>query len=375
MNLDAAIPDLTDHQRSVLAAVLAEPGIRRNALSDQLGVSPQTTMRAVNPLVERGILIETTEATGGRGKPATTLTFRPGALLTVGISLALDRVRVRVCDLSGTELAAGETATIYDSAARQLSDLDAKIDEVLAKLDDKSRIIGVGVSVQGYFLEYGARFAARADPAGWAAIDLRAHLSDRFGVPVRVMNDGRTLATSLTFTTTSTDFLCLHLGSGIGGGIVLNGALVEGTHGNAGEIGQLFPQIPGRPTEPNFLAAAGRADWTDWTGTEGLNPVERASFTGFVAQSAAQIGRAIETTLALLDFGEVYLCSRMPADVLKMLCDQIQVAPLGATLDGATRSLSNAPPLVIPCHIPNHARLACRMALNAFLSHTDQSIG
>ena len=369
--LDQAMHDLTDHQRAVLAAVLAEPGIRRDRLSRLLQVSPQTTMRAVNPLVEAGILRESAVPSGGRGKPATMLEFLPGALLTVGISLALDRVRVRVCDLAGTEMSSAETATIYSNAARQLSDLDLKIDEALAEINDVRRIVSVGVSAQGYFLENGARFTARADPAGWAGIDLRAHLTARFGVPVRVMNDGKTLATSLMLTTSSTDFLCLHIGSGIGGGIVLNGALIEGTHGNAGEIGQLFPYQSGRPTEPNFLAAAGRQNWDGWTGIAALDPQVRDGFLDFLSRSAAQISAAIETTLALLDFGEVYICSRMPADVLEALCDRITVAPLGADLVGASTFLSNAPPPVLPRHVPNHARLACRMALDAFLSQTD----
>ena len=372
--LDAAPRPLSDHQRAVLGAVLGEPGIGRSRLSELLGVSAQTTMRAVNPLVEDAILEETAQPSGGRGKPATSLRFRPGALLTVGISLALDRVRVRICDLAGEIVAGAETARIYTDATHQLADLDAKIDEALGGVAAPSRIVGVGVSVQGYFLEMGARFAARADPAGWAAIDLRKHLTGRFGVPVRLMNDGKTLATSIMRETGSSDFLCLHLGSGIGGGIVLNGALVEGIHGNAGEIGQLFSRTPLRPTEPAFLAAANLADWSGWSGLEGLPPQTRVDFEAFLDQAAAQITEAIGTTLALLDFAEVYLCSRMPRDLLVLIAERLAVEPLGANLDGAESFLNNAPPPVIPRHTPNHALLACRMALESFLTQADTKV-
>lgn len=372
--LDASTLDLTDHQRAVIGAVLNERGIRRNRLSRLLGVSPQTTMRAVNPLVEDGILRETAVSSGRRGKPATVLEFNPGTLLTVGISLALDRVRVRVCDLAGTEISAAETDQIYDNAAKQLADLDDKIDAALAEVGEVSRIVGVGVSVQGYFLEIGARFTSRADPAGWAEVDLNARLSKRFGLPVRIMNDGKTIATSLMSTTGSSDFLCIHIGSGIGGGIVLNGALIEGTHGNAGEVGQMFPMGPDRPTEPNFLAAAHRDTWQGWRGIDALGDPDRQKFEAFLDQSSEQIAHVIGTALALLDFGEVYLCSRMPPDVLEALCERIDVAPLGADLVGASTFLSNGPPKVIPRHIPNHARLACRMALDAFLTQTDLPI-
>ncbi len=373
--LDASTLELTDHQRAVIAAVLNEPGIRRNRLSRLLDVSPQTTMRAVNPLVENGILRETAVSSGGRGKPATVLEFMPGALLTVGISLALDRVRVSICDLAGTEKAAAETARLYHSAAEQLADLDRKIDETLSEIGDLSRIVGVGVSVQGYFLEIGARFTSRADPAGWAEINLHTHLSKRFRLPVRIMNDGKTITTSLMSTTGSSDFLCIHIGSGIGGGIVLNGALIEGTHGNAGEVGPLFPMRADRPTEPNFLAAAGQTNWEGWEGIDAMDGCNRQNFQAFVTQSSSQIAEVIETALALLDFGEVYLCSRMPRDVLETLCGQIDVAPLGADLVGASTFLNNGPPEIISRHIPNHARLACRMALESFLSQTDLPTG
>ena len=300
--LDASTLELTDHQRAVIGAVLNEPGIRRNRLSRLLGVSPQTTMRAVNPLVEGGILQETAVSSGGRGKPATALEFMPGALLTAGISLALDRVRVRVCDLAGTEKAAAETARIYDSAAEQLADLDRKIDEALEGIDEISRIVGVGVSVQGYFLDIGARFTSRADPAGWAEINLQSRLSRRFGLPVRIMNDGKTITTSLISTTGSPDFLCIHIGSGIGGGIVLNGALIEGTHGNAGEVGPLFPMGANRPTEPNFLAAAGRETWDDWAGIDALDSPSHQRFQAFLLQSSAQIADVIGMSLATARF-------------------------------------------------------------------------
>lgn len=373
--LDASALELTDHQRAAIAAVLNEPGIRRDRLSQLMGVSPQTTMRAVNPLVENGILREAAVPSGGRGKPATVLEFMPGALLTVGISLALDRVRVRVCDLAGTEEAAAETARIYNSAPEQLADLDQKIEEALAQIGEVSRVVGVGVSVQGYFLEIGARFTSRADPAGWAEINLHKRLAKRFGLPVRIMNDGKTITTSLMSTTDSSDFLCIHIGSGIGGGIVLNGSLIEGTHGNAGEVGPLFPMGTKRPTEPNFLTAAGRRDWEGWSGIDALDNRDRQKFLAFLSQSSSQIAKAIETALAILDFGEVYLCSRMPPDVLEALCSQIDVAPLGADLVGASTFLNNAPPTIIPRHIPNHARLACRMALESFLSQTDLPTG
>ena len=359
---------LTDHQRSILGAVLNSPGIRRSELSELIGISAQTTMRAVKPMVERRILAEQQKPSGKRGKPASVLQYARGSLLTMGISLAVDRVRVHVCDLSGERIASAKVAKAYTNSRQQLADVDAKCDAVLAKIPDCAKLVGVGVSVQGYFLNEGTRFAAKADPQGWAATDLRKHLSDKLGVPVRLMNDGRTLAASLLTTTDSTHFLCIHIGSGIGGGVVMNATLLEGVHGNAGEFGQLFPKDDDRPTEPHFLKAAGLSEWQDWKGVDEAAVRNAPEFNTFLNQAAKKIGRAIETALALLDFSEVYVCSRMPPDLLQEICNRMEIAPLGSDIAGGDSRLFNAPPIVRPHHVPNHAQLACRMALEAYLS-------
>ncbi|WP_435141875.1 ROK family protein [Pseudopelagicola sp. nBUS_19] len=359
---------MTDHQRAILGAVLAQPHIRRAEVSDRLGISVQTTMRAVLPLIDSGVLTEIHAASGNRGKPARELGFVSASLATIGISLAVDRVRVEVCDLAGQVLSSSNQATNYDCATVQLSDLDRLLDTALAELPAKTKIIGAGVSVQGYLMSGSTRFAAKADPAGWAQIDLMTHLRQRLGVLVQLMNDGRTLASSLIRCSPHQDFICLHIGSGIGGGVVSKGMLVSGANGNAGEIGALFPAGPERPVEPAFLTAAGLDSWSNWAG---LPQGETPTLLAFLDQSAGAISDAIATALALLDFEAIYVCSRMPLDLLSAITDRLKVDPIGATRFDGALAATNAVPLIYAHHVPNHAQLACRMALDAFLAAAD----
>lgn len=360
--------ELTDHQRAILGMVLAQPQIRRGEVSARLNISVQTTMRAVLPMIEGGILKEVSAVSGSRGKPARQLEFEQASLATVGISLAVDRVRVEICDLAGHMLASASQSTTYDSATVQLADLDVLLDQAMGDLRADTEVIGVGISVQGYLMSGSTRFAAKADPAGWAKIDLIAHLQQRLGVPVRLMNDGRTLASSLIRTSPHQDFICLHIGSGIGGGVVSRGRLVSGANGNAGELGALFPAGPDRPVEPAFLAAAGLRDWSQWGG---LGQGETPELSAFLAQSARTISNAISTALALLDFEAVYICSRMPADLLAGLGAHLQVDPIGTGRFDGVLAATNIAPKIHTRHVPHHATLACRMALDAFLAPTD----
>ncbi len=363
-------PAMTDNQRAVLGALLALPDQQRLELSMGLGLSAQTIMRAVLPLIDNGVLLERTEPAAGRGKPARSLRFAPGTLATLGISIASDHIRVSCCDLAGAELFTAKRASDYQTAAAQLADLDALIAAVMAGLPDSAVLVGAGVSVQGYLLDGGKRIMARVDPAGWAAVDLAARLGDQLGLPVRLMNDGKTLATSLIRTAPETDFLCLHLGTGIGGGLVSNGNLVGGVNGNAGEIGQFFPQGPDRPVEQAFQRAAAVPDWSGWPGITALPAADQKRLAAWLDRAGAMIGDVLAQALALLDFQAAYICSRMPADLLQALVGRIDVMPLGQDLAGAGPDQTNPPPAVHACHVPNHANLACRMAAEAFLSPT-----
>ena len=367
MKMDAQFA-LTDNQRAIIGAVLASPDIRRSQVAKQLGISAQTTMRAVLPLIKMGALQETLLSTGGRGKPANGLKFAPGSLLTLGISLASDRVRIQYCDLAGSTLVSLNTERVYESAADQVAQLDQLLSESQKQIAASAILVGVGVSVQGYLLDKGVRFMARADPIGWASFDLKAHLFARFRVPIKLMNDGKTLTSSLTLTSPYRNFFCLHLSSGIGGGIVSGGHLLMGANGNAGEIGKLFSHAPDRPIDTAFLKAAGLASWADWPGFAKLPPKDHQSLCRFLHHAGGLISTALEQSLAILDFEAVYLCSRMPKDLLTALCDHIDVQPLGTSLVGKTSDLRNPAPVLHPYHVPHFAPLACRMALDVFLT-------
>ncbi len=358
----------TDRQRAIIGAVLAKPAIRRSEVAQQLGISAQTIMRAVLPLVEMGALQETLLTTGGRGKPASSLKFASGSLVTLGISLASDRVRVQYCDLAGKALVSLTTQRSYESAAVQVAELDRLLNESQKLISQSATLVGVGVSVQGYLLDKGVRFMARSDPIGWARFDLQAHLFERYCVPVKLMNDGKTLASSLILDSPYQNFFCLHLSSGIGGGIVSGGQLLMGANGNAGEVGNLFSHSPDRPLDSAFLKAANIETWADWPGLSELPAKDHHTLCRFLEQAGALISNALEQSLAILDFEAVYLCSRMPEDLLKALCEHVDIPPLGTNLVGNISELRNPAPTLHPFHVQQFARLACVMALDNFLT-------
>ncbi len=83
------------------------------------------------------------------------------------------------------------------------------------------------------------------------AISIKDELAQYFpGIPVAVDNDANAAAVGERFygkARHTDDFICVTLGTGVGGGVFCNGGLVYGLNGMAGEIGHMTVEPDGRP--------------------------------------------------------------------------------------------------------------------------------
>ncbi len=83
----------------------------------------------------------------------------------------------------------------------------------------------------------------------WRSFPLRARLAGRYGLPVHVDNDAKAIALAEGWQGAARgvrDYVALTVSSGVGGGIVLDGRLLEGRLGNAGHVGHLVVVPDGR---------------------------------------------------------------------------------------------------------------------------------
>jgi N-acetylmannosamine-6-phosphate 2-epimerase / N-acetylmannosamine kinase len=120
--------------------------------------------------------------------------------------------------------------------------LTRSIEQVLASAHSECIVpAGIGIATAGAVDQHdGSIFAATENLPGWAGFPLRAFVEERFGLPVSVVNDAQAAALSeLRFGLGRglSDFVSITLGTGIGGGIVSRGKLLEGQHGFSGTIG------------------------------------------------------------------------------------------------------------------------------------------
>lgn len=139
---------------------------------------------------------------------------------------------------------AGFTKTV-DRAIQAIQKLMNEVTAIHSGIKIKG--IGVGTAGQVAWEEGSIRSASELIP-GYAGTALKALLQTQFQVPVIVDNDVNVLALSEKYLGACIgveDFICLALGTGVGGAIVVEGHLVHGSWGGAGELGHMSVDFKG----------------------------------------------------------------------------------------------------------------------------------
>jgi glucokinase len=213
-------------------------------------------------------------------------------------------------DIGGTKFAAGlvtpggrvtsweRTATPHELDAEQLwRTLDALVSRVLdeAHVTSVSGLAGVGCGCGGP-MEWPAGKVSPLNIPAWRAFPLRERLSERFaGLPVRLHNDAICLAVGEHWRGAGRgrrNLLGIVVSTGVGGGLVLDGRLINGATGNAGHIGHVVADPDGPPCvcggQGCVEAIARGPALAAWAQAEGWRPGQPQDTAKDLADDAAQ---------------------------------------------------------------------------------------
>jgi glucokinase len=184
-----------------------------------------------------------TTAAGGRPAPAAgDATGR--ATLTVGVDVGGTKVAAGVVDEAGQLLASTRRDTPADDAAR----VEDVIADAVRELTASHEVMAIGLGAAG-FVDARRSTVLFAPNLAWRDRELRAALERRLGLPTVVENDANAAAwAEARFGAGRGEdhVVVVTVGTGIGGGIVIDGDLVRGRYGVAAEFGHLNVVPDGR---------------------------------------------------------------------------------------------------------------------------------
>lgn len=159
-----------------------------------------------------------------------------------GVDLGGTTVKIAFFDETGTMLDKWEIPTVTaNNGAQILPDIAASVANYLQKNNyAKDSIIGIGIGVPGPVDDHG--LVNRCNNLGWGVFNIHNDLGQLTGLPVKAGNDANMAALGEAWKGGATgcdNMVLATFGTGVGGGIVINGAPINGVNGAAGEIGHL----------------------------------------------------------------------------------------------------------------------------------------
>jgi glucokinase len=217
---------------------------------------------------------------------------------------------VLALDVGGTKVAAGlvdATGRLLRRAARPTPrSTDGEV--VLAVLLEAAREVRSGEELacgvgSGGPMTRGGEQVSPLNIPGWRDFPLRSRLEDELGLEVRVDNDAKALALGEGWVGAARgerDFLAMVVSTGVGGGVVLDGRLLDGADANAGHIGHVIVEPDGAPCACGARGCLeAEASGTGIAARLG-HPAADAEIDERV-RAGRLVGRAVASAVSLLD--------------------------------------------------------------------------
>ena len=159
-----------------------------------------------------------------------------------GVDLGGTTVKLAWFDETGTMLHKWEIPTVKEGGgSRILPDIAQAVLVYLKETGVKTeQVMGIGIGVPGPVMPDGT--VNKCVNLGWGVFNIEKELSRLTGLPVKAGNDATVAALGECWKGGGQGYdtmVFATLGTGVGGGIVINGKVLHGTHGAGGEIGHM----------------------------------------------------------------------------------------------------------------------------------------
>jgi predicted NBD/HSP70 family sugar kinase len=325
------------NERLVLSVVRRHGGLPRADIARRTGLSAQTVSVIIRGLESDGLLLRGTPTRGRVGQPSVPMSLAPDGAYSIGLKIGRRSADLALVDFLGKVQMQLHEIYPFPEPERILDFAGGRIEDLLAVLpsEGRDRVAGVGIATPFELWSWAEAVGAPADRmAAWRGLDLAETLRERIPYPVFSQNDATAACgAELVFGRGANhpDFVYFFIGSFVGGGVVLNGAVYAGRTGNAGALGSMpVPAANGRAHQlieeasifvlesmmhergidpsPLWLAPG------DW-GALG-EPLQR-----WISRAGRSLAHAIVASCSVIDFPAAIIDGGFPVDIRARLVE------------------------------------------------------
>lgn len=231
-------------EREVLEAIFNEGPVTRPRIAQRTRLSKATVGAVVERLEQAGVIRAAGRRHGERGRSPIAYVVRERAAFVVGVDIGGTNIRVGAADIFGEPIYNEQHPTTRQGARA----VSTQVMELASRVVDRARatherLLAVGISTPGVVDQLSGRVTSLAyNVSADGGLDPLGAIGARFNVPVLIENNVNLAAIGEAqegLARGVATFAFIAIGAGVGMGVVIDGELVRGAHGAAGEIAYL----------------------------------------------------------------------------------------------------------------------------------------
>jgi predicted NBD/HSP70 family sugar kinase len=330
------------NERLILSLIRLHGQLPKAEMARLTGLSAQTVSVIVRQLEADGLLKRRTPQRGKVGQPLVPFELDSNGAFSIGLKVGRRSGDLMLLDLAGKVRHTIHRPYSFPSPAEMMGFVTSGVEELVSGLsaEQRVRISGMGIAAPFELWNWAEDVGAPADVLmAWKDFDLQAEIAKLFSWPIHFCNDASAAcAAELLFGhgRDLQDFAYFYMGYFIGGGVVLNGSLYLGRHGNAGAFASLpVTSASGRSEQlvhSTSLAALERdirreggdpeVLWRDPAEWRGAGP----ALDRWLARAARDVATASAGVMAVLDCSAIIIDGAVPLGVRSRFVEAVQQA-------------------------------------------------
>lgn len=242
--------DVMNMNRIMVIQYLQRNGVcSRAQISNAIGLTQASISKMTANLIQYNIIQEVGSFIGKSGRRSKGIMLSPNLGRVIGVKLSRRSFSVGVFDFTGI-LADSHSETFSETA--HIVDVIEKIKSVILEYLKKfHNILAIGIAVPGPFLQKEGKILLMTEMPDWKSISLKEAFQGFCDVPIIIRHDANSGALAEWWFTSQCKkrkgtLIYFLAGEGVGAGVIVNGNILMGDQGIAGEIGHVSIDIDGR---------------------------------------------------------------------------------------------------------------------------------